>query len=135
MGFLSGKSRRPKAIVDSNVLAALTAYGQASLDARRVGQPVTDPRFGWDNFHGPVCMSMTGDDRDQVIAEVYAAAMASPDRDLAVFGAYRLLAEFDGSLPDPRFVEMMDASIALMMQMGLSTGHLTGYENRRRLDV
>ncbi len=114
-----------------SVLASLPAYGEASLEARLRGQPLIDPRFGWQYFLGPVHTAMIDGHVDQVITELYAAAMGAGDRELAIFGAYRLIAEFDHDLTDPRYVEMLDASIELMRSMQLSRMHLTGFENQR----
>ncbi len=128
-------SKRQRTAVPATVIGMLGAYGQAVLDSRRSGHPVTDPRFGWDNFVGPVNMAMLGDDREQVIQDLYNAAVAASDRDHAIFGAYRLLAEFDGALADQRFFKLCDASLDYMHSLGFSSGHLTGYESQRWVEV
>jgi hypothetical protein len=134
-------SKRPRSVVPPSVIGMLEAYGQAAIDARRHGAPVDDTRFGWDNFMGPVHMAMLGNDRDQVIQEIYEAAWgtAAPGTtargttvsERRVFGAYRLLAEFDGGLADQRFLELCDISLEYMHSMRFSSGHLTGYERDR----
>jgi hypothetical protein len=124
-------SKRPRTVVPASVIGMLEAYGQAALDARRRGSPVDDPRFGWDNFVGPVHMVMFGNGRDQVIQEIYEAAQGPAASKQTVFGAYRLLAEFDGGLTDQRFLELCDISLEYMRSLRLSSGHLTGYERDR----
>jgi hypothetical protein len=124
-------AKRRRTVVPASVIDMLAAYGQAVINARRLGQPVSDPRFGWDNFVGVVHMTMLGDDRDQVIQELYQAAVTAPSRNQAIFGAYRLLAEFDGALDDQRFWQLCDASLEYMRSMRFSSGHLTGYEAER----
>jgi hypothetical protein len=124
-------SKRPRTVVPASVTGMLAPYGQAEIDARRVGRPVTDPRFGWDNFVGPVHMAMLGDDRGQVIQELYEAALAAPGSKQAIFGAYRLIAEFDGALDDQRFLELCDLSLEHLRSLQLSSGSLTGYEAQR----
>jgi hypothetical protein len=69
----TAESKHRRAVVPPSVIGRLAAYGQAAIDARRLSQPVTDPRFDWDNFVGFVHMAMLGADRDQVIAELYQA--------------------------------------------------------------
>ena len=127
--------KRRRTIVPESVIDMLEAYGHAAIDARRLGQPVTDPRFGWDNFVGVVHTAMLGDDREQVIQELYQAAVMPPSRNQAIFGAYRLLAEFDGDLADQRFLELCDKSLEYMRFMRFSSGHLTGYEASRWIAV
>lgn len=79
---------------------------------------------------------MTDDhQRDQVIQELYDAALGSPDRPMATAGAYKLLAEWDGGLRDGRFLALLDAYLDLMHQMRFSSGHLTGYEADRWIEV
>src|ERR1019366_4520306 len=53
------------------------------------------------------------------------------DRSLVTFGAYRLLAEYDGQLDDPRFWALCDASLDYMRSLRFSSGHLTGHEAQR----
>jgi hypothetical protein len=82
-------------------------------------------------------MVLDGEHRDTAIQELYnaAAAASDEDRSLATFGAYRLLAEYDGQLDDPRFWELCDASLDYMHSRGFSSGHLTGYEAQRWIAV
>jgi hypothetical protein len=68
---------------------------------------------------------------DQVIRELCDAAQAAPDRGLAIYGAYRLLSDFDAALADPRFVQLRDASLEYMRSLGFSSGHLNMYEVNR----
>lgn len=46
--------RRPKPTVPGEILALLPAYGEAMLRARAAGRPLSDPRFDWPSFVGPV---------------------------------------------------------------------------------
>jgi hypothetical protein len=128
-------TKRESTVVPANVLGVLGMYGQAVLDARRAGLAVTDPRFDWANFVGPVRTALMGPNRDRVIEELYEAAVTAPDRDLATLGAYRLLAECDESLDDRRFLKLYDASLDYMRSLGFSSGHLTGHEARRWVEV
>jgi len=123
--------RKPKAIVPGEILALLPAYGAAVLSARAAGQPVTDPQFGWESFIGPVHTPLMLEDRDQVIAEIYDAALNATDREKAAVGAYQLLAEFNPELEDPRFLRLYDESLEHMRATGLSSMHLTRYEANR----
>ena len=91
---------------------------------------MADPRFDWE-FMSPVMLSMNGPQRDQVIQELYDAALADADRLMASVGAYKLLAEYDGNLRDERFVALQDAYLNLMHGMGFSSGHLNSYESSR----
>jgi hypothetical protein len=124
-------SKRVQQIVPPSILNSLAKYGEACLRARQAGQPVTDPQFDWASFIGPVHMAMMNGQKDEVVAELYDAAISSPDREQATMGAYRLLADFDHDMTDPRYLEMLDASLASMRSMGLSGVYLTGFENRR----
>jgi hypothetical protein len=120
--------------VPSSVIASLADFGQAVIDAKRSMSPMTDPRFDWE-FMSPVMLSMTGDHRDQVIQELYDAALGGPDRTMASVGAYKLLAEYDGKMEDERFVALQDAYLHLMRDMGFSGGCLTGYEFSRWVEI
>jgi hypothetical protein len=120
-------------VVPANVIAQLSDYGRACMEARRTGQSVTDSRFGWD-FVGVVFSSMAGVERDQVIQELYDAAESSGDQ-LTIFGAYRLLAEYDGGLTDWRFLRLCDESLNYLKSLKFSSGHLTGYESARWVNV
>jgi hypothetical protein len=127
--------KRQRTLVSTEVLEMLPAYGDAVITARRAGQPLTDPRFDWSNFVGPIHMALRGGDRDRVIEELYEAAVAATDRDLATVGAYRLLAEFNDKLDDRRFLKLYDAALDYMRALGFSSGHLTGHEARRWVDT
>jgi hypothetical protein len=128
-------SKRQRTVVSPDVLSLLSTYGAAVLEARRAGRPLADSRFDWSNFVGPVHMELMSGDRESVIQELYDASIAAPDRDLATVGAYRLLAEFNESLDDFRFLRLYDASLEYMRKLGFSSGHLTGHEARRWVDV
>lgn len=114
-----------------SITTQLDQYGQATVDARREGRPITDPRFGWENFQGPVHMAMFNGDRRAIVQELYDAVAASPQRELATLGAYRLLAEFDPQLDDPHYLLMHDASLEYLRSLGFLSGHLTLYERQR----
>lgn len=123
-------SKRQRAVVPANVTAELASYGQAMIDSRRTARPMSDPRFQWD-WSGPVVMALTGENKDGVIGELYRAAIGARQRDQATFGAYSLLADFDGDLADQRFLELRDASLEYLRSLGLSSGHLNRYEADR----
>jgi hypothetical protein len=95
---------------------------------------MNDPRFQWE-FLAPVMLAMNGPQREQVIQELYDAALVDADRPMATVGAYRLLAEYDGNLPDERFSTLRDAYLNLMRDMGFSSGHLTGNESSRWIEL
>jgi hypothetical protein len=121
-------------VVSPEIIAHLEPFGQASLAARASGCPIDDPRFGW-NYIGGVVMALGGNERDVVIQELCEAVSAAPSqaRDHVTFGAYRLIAEYDGNMDDERFWELCDASLEHMRSLRFSSGHLTGYEARRWL--
>lgn len=127
--------RRPDTSVPGEILALLPAYGAAVLGARAAGQPVTDPRFDWGPFVGPVHTELMMGDRDRVISEVYDAAVNAEEREMATVGAYRLLAEFNPELDDPRFLSLYDEALERMRAVGFSSGHLTRYEADRWIAV
>jgi hypothetical protein len=82
-------------------------------------------------------MALRDERRDLAIKELYTAALTASDADRSVvtFGAYRLLAEYDGQLDDPRFWELCDASLDYMHSLRFSSGNLTGYEAQRWIAV
>jgi hypothetical protein len=127
--------RRPKAAIPSEILALLPAYGAAVLSARAAGRPVTDPRFDWGSFIGPVHTELMTGDRDRAIAEIYEAAVNAHDRDAATVGAYGLLAEFNPKLDDPRFLSLYDETLDQMRAAGFSGAHLTRFEADRWIAV
>ncbi|MGN6558407.1 MAG: hypothetical protein ACTHLH_10420 [Solirubrobacterales bacterium] len=127
--------RRPATVVPREILALLPAYGAAMLDARAAGQPVSDPRFEWGSFAGPVHTELMTGDRDRAIAEVYEAAVSSEDRDAAIVGAYGLLAEFNPELDDGRFLSLYDEALERMRAAGFSSAHLTRFEADRWIAV
>ncbi len=129
-------SKRQRAVIPPQVIGLLGEFGQASIAARAAGRPVDDPRFGWE-YMSDTMMALGGEHRREVIQELYAAASTSSeaDRDLVTFGAYRLLAEYDGQLDDPRFWELCDTSLDYMRSRRFSSGHLTGYEAQRWVAV
>jgi hypothetical protein len=123
MGFFS---KRPSTVVPAGVLAALPAYGEASWQARVAGRSVADPRFAWDGFFSPASQALRADPA-RTIEELYVAA---DDRN-TVLGAYSLLTEIDAPLTDPHYLELMDATLQMMFEAGLSSGHLNRYEADR----
>jgi hypothetical protein len=123
--------RGPRKLVPESILASLAAFGRASLDARAAVRPLTDPRFDWMPFWQPIGTLLREGHRDQVVGELYEAATQARDRGPATIGAYLLLAEFEPTLDDRRFLTLMDDSLELMRAEGLSSGHLTGYEAER----
>jgi hypothetical protein len=127
--------RRPKTSVPGAILALLPAFGATVLTARAAGQPITDPRFDWGSFIGPVHMELMTGDRDRVIAEVHDAAINAEDREMATVGAYRLLAEFNPELDDPRFLSLYDDALEHMCAVGFSSAHLTRFEADRWIAV
>jgi hypothetical protein len=129
-------SKRQRAVIPLQVIGNLGAFGQASVAARAAGRPVDDPRFGWE-FMTDTMMALSGESRAAAIQQLYTAAStaSAADHSLVTFGAYRLLAEYDGQLDDPRFWELCDASLDYMRSRGFSSGHLTGYEAQRWIAV
>lgn len=111
----------------AEVLGQLRVFGEASWEAKVSGQAVTDPRFSWENFFSKAA-SVYRARPTQAIEEIHAAASGDP---LAQFGGYALIAEFEPTTPDSRFLEMLDASLEMMFDRGLSSGHLTRYEADR----
>jgi hypothetical protein len=122
--------KRPGAAVPPSILASLAEYGRAVIDANRSNGPMVDSRFGWD-FMSPVMIGMGSSQRDQIIQEIYDAAMSDPDRPMASVGAYKLLGEYDPGMSDERFVALQDSYLNLMRRMGFSSAHLTGHESER----
>lgn len=129
-------SKRQRALIPSQVIGLLGAFGEASIAARAAGRPVDDPRFGWE-YMSDTMLALGTEQRGEVIQELYDAASTASDSDrtLVTFGAYRLLAEYDGQLDDQRFWELCDASLDYMHTRGFSSGHLTGYEAQRWVAV
>src|ERR1700691_3630167 len=118
--------------VPSSLLGRLAEYGQAVL-AMRSGSP-PDPRYGSD-YVVPVIMAVHGPDRDRAIQELYEAARSSSDQPLVTVGAYNLLYEADVPATDSRFLELRDATLEYMRQMRYSSGHLTGHEAARWVEL
>ena len=133
MGFFGKRPQARRPAVPGSVIASLAAFGEAVMAAKRAASPVTDPRFGWE-YMEPVMMAMTGAQRDQVIQELYDAALQARDREMAMVGAYKLLCEFDGNLADERFQALRDFYLDLMQRMGFPSAYLTGYEMQRRAE-
>lgn len=125
--------RQPNTVVPSEVLEGLAAFGRARLRARREGKPVEDA-FGW-SFVGPVVNASFGPTRDQVLQELYDAALTAEERELSIFGAYNLLSESQPTDRDGRFLELLDASLDYMHGLRFSSGHLTGYEAERWVEL
>lgn len=126
-------NRTSKAQVPSQVTAQLAAYGNACLAARRAGRPLTDPRFEWEPFlqHVHIPMAASPGNAAKIADELHDVAVASRDRDAAVFGAYRLIAEFNAEFDHRGYRTLFDASLAHLKAEGFSSGHLTGYEAAR----
>lgn len=72
--------------------------------------------------------------RDEVIRELFDAAQAAPRPDLAIYGAYRLLSDFDTALAGPRLVQLRDASLEYMRSLGFASGHLNMHVRGRSMD-
>jgi hypothetical protein len=123
--------RRSAGLVPGDILKQLSAFGHASLDAKARGQSVTDSRFDWPNFFSRVLPAYQASPT-QAIAEIRAAAGTDP---YAMFGGYRVIAEFEPAAQDPLFLEMMDAGLRLMYDRKLSSGHLSRYEADRWIDT
>jgi hypothetical protein len=133
MGFFGKRPQATRSAVPGSVIASLAAFGQSVMAAKRAGSPVTDPRFGWE-YMEPVMMAMAGPQHDQVIQELYDAALQAREREMAMVGAYKLLCEFDGNMADERFQVLRDSYLDLMQRMGFSNAYLTGYEMQRRAE-
>jgi len=91
------------------------------------GRPVTDPRFTWDNFFSKARAALRTSPT-QAIGEIHAAA---GDDASAWFGGYSLIAELEPTTLDTRYLEMLDASLQMMYDGRLSSGHLSRYEADR----
>lgn len=128
--------RGPKKVLPASILDLLPDFGEASLRARAGGEPVTnDPRFSWDQMMAPVSRALRGEDRERAIEQLHEAAINSPRREMAILGAYQLIAEFLPDHEDRHFLYLYDASLDLLRAKGLSSGHLTGYEAQRWVAV
>lgn len=114
-------------LVPDDILEQLSAFGHVSFEATVYSQPVTDPRFGWPDFLSHM-LPAHQTDLTRAIAEIHTAACGEP---FAMYGGYRLIAEFEPASHDPLYLEMMDAGLQLMYDRKLSSGHLTGYEADR----
>jgi hypothetical protein len=118
-------------VLPADVLNQLRAFGEASLEARVSGRPVTDPRFTWERFFAKAADALHAKP-SQAVGEIHAAASGD---EFAQFGGYSLIAEFDASMADARYLEMMDASLQMMHARKLSSGHLNRYEADRWIDT
>jgi hypothetical protein len=125
MGLFS--KRNSSGLVPSDILNQLSAFGHVSFDATVRGQAVADPRYDWSNFFSRVLHAYQTN-LMQAIAEIHAAAGGDP---YAMYGGYRVIAEFEPATQDPLYLDMMDAGLKLMYDRKLSSGHLTGYEADR----
>lgn len=135
MGLFSRRAGAGRTgVVPVSMIASLPDYGRAVIAAKRSHAPVTDPRFGWDWLSQAV-LPMNSPQRDQVIQELYDAAVSAEDRPMATVGAYRVLCEWDGNLQDPRFAELRDAYLQLLHQMRFTSLELTGYESARWIEL
>lgn len=120
-------NRSSAGLVPSAILKQLSAFGHASFDAKVSGQSVTDPRYDWSNFFSHMLPAYQTN-LAQAIAEIHTAAGRDP---YAMYGGYRVIAEFEPASQDPLYLEMMDAGLKLMYDRKLSSGHLTGHEADR----
>jgi hypothetical protein len=120
-------NRSSAGLVPSDMLKQLSAFGRASLDAKVRSQPLTDPRYDWTNFFSRMLPAYQAN-LTRAIAEIHAAAGGDP---YAMYGGYRIVAEFESAVEDPLYLDMMDAGLNLMYDMKLSSGHLTRYEADR----
>lgn len=120
-------SKRPSTIVPADVLRQLGAFGQVSLEAKVSSRPVSDPRFDWDSFFSKAFPAFQTD-LERAINDIH---NASSGDELARFGGYRLIAEYEPKTLDPQYLDMMDAGLQIMHERGLSSGHLTRYEADR----
>ncbi|GJF03860.1 hypothetical protein [Pseudonocardia sp. D17] len=119
--------RNSSGIVPDVILSQLGDLGHASLAARAKGVHVDDPRFDWSNFYSKFLPAYQSN-LEQAIAEIHTAA---GDDLFARFGGSRVVAEFDGNIKEPLYLDMLDAGLQLMYDRGLSSHHLTGYEADR----
>lgn len=124
-------SKRSSNAVPSDVLSQLRAFGEASFEAKASSRPISDPRFSWESFFSKASEALRSNPA-QAIGEIHAAAGADH---LAQFGGYSLIAEFDSSSSDPRYLELLDASLKAMFDRRLSSGHLNRYEADRWIAV
>jgi hypothetical protein len=124
-------NRRSAGLVPDNILKQLNAFGHASFDAKVRGRPLADPRYDWANFFALMIPAYQAS-LTQAIAEIHDAAQGDP---YAMYGGYRIIAEFEPSNQDPLYLEMMDAGLNLMYERNLSSGHLTGYEADRWVET
>lgn len=120
-------SKLSSTVVPENVLSQLKSYGHASWEARLSSRPIADPRFGWDSFVSKAVAAIRASPT-QAVGEIHAAAGGDP---IAQFGGYLLIAECEPTMLDARYLEMMDASLRMMYDKGLSSGHLNRYEADR----
>jgi hypothetical protein len=118
-------------LVPNHILEQLSAFGHASFDAKVRGQSVTDPRYDWSNFFSRLLPAYQAN-LTQAIAEIHGAAGSDP---YAMYGGYRVIAEFEPSSQDPLYLDMMDAGLSLMHGAKLSSGHLTGHEADRWIET
>jgi hypothetical protein len=120
-------NRRSGGLVPRDILEQLSTFGHAAFNAKVRGQHVTDPRYDWPNFYSrifPACQANLA----QAIAEIHAAA----EGDLyAMYGGYRIIAEFEPASQNPMYMDMMDAGLKLMHDQKFASGHLTRYEADR----
>jgi hypothetical protein len=93
----------------AGILKQLSAFGHASFDAKVRGQPVTDPHYDWQNFFAQMLPAYQAN-LTQAIANVHAAAEGDP---YAMYGGYRIIAEFEPTTEDPLYFDMMDADLKL----------------------
>ena len=63
-------------VVPASMIMSLPDYGRAVIADKRSHAPVTDPRFGWD-WLSQAILAMNGPQRDQVIQELYDAAVSA----------------------------------------------------------
>jgi hypothetical protein len=128
--------REPRRVLPAEILNLLPELGRAFLAARLGGPPVSDdPRFSWDRMFGPVSRALFGQTRDQAIEELYEAAIGSADREMAILGAYGLIAEFLPKSEDHRFLWLFDEALGSLRARRIASMHLTGFEAERWVAV
>ena len=124
-------NRSSAGLVPSAMLKQLSAFGHTSFEAKVRGQSVTDPRYDWSNFFA-LMIPAYRTSLTQAIAEIHAAAGGDP---YAMYGGYRVIAEFEPAIQDPLYLDMMDVGLRLMYDRKLSSGHLSRYEADRWIET
>jgi hypothetical protein len=119
--------RRPAQLVPHEILGQLPTFGRVAFAAKVRGDVVRDPRYDWPKFFSRV-LTPCRTDLTQTIAEIHDAA----DGDLyAMYGGYRLIAEFEPASEEPLYLDLMDAGLQLMYDQRLPSTYMTGHEAHR----